>query len=534
MNGSAQHGGHGSGDDERAWTVGVINSRAKYLTAETFGYKINANGTSLKKKQLWTLAPAGQKDHVCLRSHLGKYLAVDSFGNVTCESDELEAGGMFEIAVADDGSGRWAFRNVERKYFLGAAGDKLLCNAKTPSDGELWYIHLAARPQVNLYSVGRKRFAHLSEEQDEIHVDANIPWGEDTLFTLEFRDNHYALHTCNNLYLQREGHLQVACSEDCLFAIEYHNGQLALRDRAGRYLSPIGSKAVLKTRGQAVTKDELFSLENSLPQACFSAALNDRYVSVKQGVDLTANQAEVSDHERFLMEFDPTTHRWYIRTMQDKYWTLETSGGIQAASGKNSNHRKGPHRERIDRAPLNGEVWWRAQPCKQNHLSQTSNSLFDMLWHSDGSVSFRANNGKCLAAKKSGHLFANSEENEEAARFYFYLINRPILVLKSEQGFVGYKTGSTKLECNKATYETIHVERGDRGKVFFKAQSGLYWSPEDGISASSREPYPFYMELREPTRMCIKDAHGSYLCAQKNGSFRLDTTDVERATYWEF
>ena len=53
-----------------------------------------------------------------------------------------------------------------------------------------------------------------------------------------------------------------------------------------------------------------------------------------------------------------------------------------------------------------------------------------------------------------------------STRFLF----RPILVLKSEQGFVGYKAGSAKLECNKATYETIHVERGDRGKVFFKGQ----------------------------------------------------------------
>lgn len=55
--------------------------------------------------------------------------------------------------------------------------------------------------QVNLRSVGRKRFAHLSENQDEIHVDSNIPWGEDTLFTLEFRADEggrYALHTCNN------------------------------------------------------------------------------------------------------------------------------------------------------------------------------------------------------------------------------------------------------------------------------------------------------------------------------------------------
>lgn len=73
------------------------------------------------------------------------------------------------------------------------------------------------------------------------------------------------------------------CSKDCLFTAEYHSGQLALRDHAGAYLSPIGSKAVLKSRSQSVTKDELFSLEDSLPQASFVAALNSRYVSVKQG-----------------------------------------------------------------------------------------------------------------------------------------------------------------------------------------------------------------------------------------------------------
>ena len=73
---------------------------------------------------------------------------------------------------------------------------------------------------------------------------------------------------------------------NCLFSAEYHMGQLALRDAGGAYLSPIGSKAVLKTRSQGVTKDELFTLEDSLPQASFVAALNSRYVSVKQGEPL--------------------------------------------------------------------------------------------------------------------------------------------------------------------------------------------------------------------------------------------------------
>lgn len=30
---------------------------------------------------------------------------------------------------------------------------------------------------MTLKSVGRKRFAHLAENLEEIHVDSNVPWG---------------------------------------------------------------------------------------------------------------------------------------------------------------------------------------------------------------------------------------------------------------------------------------------------------------------------------------------------------------------
>ena len=51
--------------------------------------------------------------------------------------------------------------------------------------------------------------------------------------------------------------------------------------------------------------------------------------------------------------------------------------------------------------------------------------MFELIWHPDGSISFRANNGKFVACKKSGHLYANSDTVEENAKYYFYLINRP-------------------------------------------------------------------------------------------------------------
>ena len=106
-----------------------------------------------------------------------------------------------------------------------------------------------------------------------------------------------------------------------------------------------------------------------------------------------------------------------------------------------------------------------------SHTWDDLEGQFSLEWHSDGTVSFTAHNGKLVGTKKSGHLFANCDSIEENTRYYFYLINRPILVLKCDQGFVGYKgAGSVKLECNKATYETIQVERVENGLVLFKGQ----------------------------------------------------------------
>ena len=81
-----QNGTNGTAaTDKGCWTVGLINSKFKYLSAETFGYKVNSNGKTLKKKQVWILEPSGDGDTIVLRSHLNKYVAVDQFGNVTCD-----------------------------------------------------------------------------------------------------------------------------------------------------------------------------------------------------------------------------------------------------------------------------------------------------------------------------------------------------------------------------------------------------------------------------------------------------------------
>lgn len=50
--------------------------------------------------------------------------------------------------------------------------------------------------------------------------------------------------------------------------------------------------------------------------------------------------------------------------------------------------------------------------------------MFDLVWQGDGSVGFRANNGKFVATKRSGHLYANADTVEEPSKYFFYLINR--------------------------------------------------------------------------------------------------------------
>jgi hypothetical protein len=52
--GSSNGGLPTSAIDKGCWTVGLINSKFKYLSAETFGFRINANGKALMKKQVET------------------------------------------------------------------------------------------------------------------------------------------------------------------------------------------------------------------------------------------------------------------------------------------------------------------------------------------------------------------------------------------------------------------------------------------------------------------------------------------------
>ena len=48
------------------------------------------------------------------------------------------------------------------------------------------------------------------------------------------------------------------------------------------------------------------------------------------GVDLTANQEELTDKETFQIEYDKPTSSWRFRAEMSKYWAMGPASGIQA------------------------------------------------------------------------------------------------------------------------------------------------------------------------------------------------------------
>ena len=283
----AQNGISNGSSPTLEWKVGLCKNdggKVVYLTAEKVQNMINASATAMKAKQLWTIEHDDvDADVVYVKSPMGCYLSGDRHGKLTCCTDERGAETKFILEY--DGTGRWAFRNQSHGLYFGGEGEYLHCNGKSVGDGGWWTVRLAVHPQVNLKSISRKRYAHLHEEENKIHIDESIPWGQDALLTIDFINGKYAVKTCNNKYLHRNGDLVDQTSNDTLFTLQLKSGQnsgMALKDIHGKFLTAVGKTGTMQSKASTIGKDEIFRLEDSHPQV-YLTAHNGKKVSIKQG-----------------------------------------------------------------------------------------------------------------------------------------------------------------------------------------------------------------------------------------------------------
>jgi fascin 1/2 len=483
------------------WKMGFKNhSTQLYLTQESFGFNLNCNGKSLKKKQTFTLVSKDGAVHI--KTHLDKYMYGDKDGNVKGDADAPSADTQWTIVPQANGT--WALKSAHGFFFHGK-GDKLTAfvgGDDVPADGA-WVVHLAMHPQINLYNVMRKRFVHMSG--GELQCNEDVPWGEDALLSLIFFDEHpegrYGIMSFAGDYLENSGKMVRDPSPKCQFLLGFHDDQISLCDSEGKFLSSVGAKGTLKVNKTKVTKDELFVMQDSEPQFIIRDVTRNMMVSTRNGAECKADQkvTDITDSERFQLEVD-ANGKTHLMTNNLTY-LMARDDGIIGADAK----------------------------------AQSANTQFNIVWNGPTVQFQHAASGKIVMAKPNGTLVASGDGSEDTSRFEFTIINRPTILLRGQYGFTGLKGASGRVECNRARGTVFHLENKN-GAYHLKTEDGGYWGvDQDGVHATSGAPTDFYFEFAQRSKVLIKHADsGKYIKGEQNGGFKATGDSEEINTLWEF
>lgn len=489
--------------DRLPWALGFRDSTGKYLTVESFGHRMNINGPSMKNKQIFQIEQddgAGAK--VYIKTPHGRFMTAKADGTWGADAETRGPNEEFEIEVQPDG--RWALKSSHGLY-CGGVGEKIDAFTKEIADDRLFTVNLAMHPQVCIWNVNRKTYLHL--EGEVVNADEPIPWGADATITLIFFDKtgKYGLQTCDGRFLKSDGTLTNVDTDPTIqFTLDMFGGQMAFRASNDKYLTCLGGKGTCRATKQGPPgKDELFVLEDSHPQIKMTS-WQGKKVSVRSSVEATANQTETTDAERFQIEID-NNGLWNIRTHKNTFWYTADDGTVMTDGDS--------------KAP--------------------ANSKFTIDWLNE-KIAIKGSNGKYVTVKKNGGLVAKDSETSDESVFVYELINRPLLVLRGQHGFISTTDKSKQLmSCSAKAYAFhMHVKAG---VCQISDPLNQHWEVNgdaSAVSVSGQGPSKFYLEFVGLSKIALKhvteDGSSFYLKSHNNGGVTVDGTKIEASTTFEF
>jgi hypothetical protein len=147
--------------------------------------------------------------------------------------------------------------------------------------------------------------------------------------------SRYGLVSSAGSFLSASGALMDAPNDSCKFIIVFNGGKVSFKSKSsGKFLTALGAKGTCKATKSAITKDELFHMEDSFPQLKFTSA-NGKKLSIKAGIELAASQAETTDTEIFQVEPQGAVGDdiWAIKGSSGKFWSV-VDGAIQCTKEK--------------------------------------------------------------------------------------------------------------------------------------------------------------------------------------------------------
>ncbi|XP_064423153.1 fascin-like [Latimeria chalumnae] len=131
--------------------------------------------------------------------------------------------------------------------------------------------------------------------------------------------------------------------------------------------------------------------------------------------------------------------------------------------------------------------------------------------------------GRYITVKPNGQLALGPTSPGRSEEFYLKLVNRPLLILESEFGFVASAPGMHRLDANRTSYEVIKTRALDSGYYHFQnVSTGMYWAVdrEGTITSTGNQPSNFTIEFVSSNSLVIGAPSGKYVVADQGGGFK--------------